>query len=60
IPLLGKFIARDKSAYAYLTGSTMDFYSAAELVACFEEAGFSKVGYKKFMMGTIGIHWGAK
>ncbi len=60
IPLLGKFIARDKSAYAYLTGSTMDFYSAAELVACFEEAGFKKVSHKKFMMGTISIHWGTK
>ncbi len=60
IPLLGKCIASDKAAYAYLTGSTMGFAAADELAAMFRKAGFSKVGYKKFMMGTIGIHWGSK
>jgi demethylmenaquinone methyltransferase/2-methoxy-6-polyprenyl-1,4-benzoquinol methylase len=60
IPLLGKLIARDENAYAYLTGSTMDFYSADELVLAFEQAGFCDVGYKKFMLGTIAVHWGKK
>ncbi len=60
IPLLGRLIARDKEAYAYLTGSTMDFYEAGDLAALFEQAGFSEVGYKKFMMGTIAVHWGIK
>ncbi|MCF8056051.1 MAG: bifunctional demethylmenaquinone methyltransferase/2-methoxy-6-polyprenyl-1,4-benzoquinol methylase UbiE [Desulfocapsa sp.] len=58
IPLLGRFIASDEAAYSYLTGSTMDFYKAKELAGIFQEAGFDQVGYKKFMMGTIGIHWG--
>ncbi|HID03874.1 MAG TPA: ubiquinone biosynthesis protein UbiE, partial [Desulfobacterales bacterium] len=26
----------------------------------FRQAGFTDVDYKKFMMGTIGIHWGKK
>ncbi len=60
IPVLGKLIARDENAYSYLTGSTMDFHTADELVVCFEQAGFKKVAYKKFMMGTIGVHWGEK
>lgn len=60
IPLLGKCIARDKSAYSYLTGSTMGFATADELAAIFKEAGFERVGYKKFMMGTIAVHWGQK
>jgi len=60
IPLLGRFIASDEAAYSYLTGSTMDFHGAEELAEIFREAGFSEVGYKKFMMGTIGIHWGRK
>ena len=60
IPLLGKMIARDEAAYSYLTGSTMDFHEAEELAALFREAGFHSVSYKKFMMGTIGIHWGTK
>ncbi len=60
IPLLGKLIARDENAYAYLTGSTMDFYSADELALAFQQAGFSAVGYQKFMLGTIAVHWGKK
>ncbi len=60
IPLLGKMIANDEAAYAYLTGSTMDFYTAEGLADAFVEAGFTKVGYKKFMLGTIGVHWGIK
>jgi demethylmenaquinone methyltransferase/2-methoxy-6-polyprenyl-1,4-benzoquinol methylase len=60
IPLLGKFIARDQSAYAYLTGSTMEFHDADTLARLFEEAGFDQVAYKKFMFGTIAVHWGTK
>lgn len=60
IPILGRLIARDESAYAYLTGSTMDFHSAEELADCFTQAGFTNVAYKKFMLGTIGVHWGQK
>lgn len=60
IPLLGRCIASDEAAYSYLTGSTMGFHKAEELADIFREAGFRDVDYKKFMMGTIGIHWGRK
>jgi demethylmenaquinone methyltransferase/2-methoxy-6-polyprenyl-1,4-benzoquinol methylase len=60
IPLLGKLIARDQSAYAYLTGSTMEFHDADTLARLFEEAGFNQVSFKKFMFGTIAVHWGTK
>ncbi len=60
IPLLGRFIASDEAAYSYLTGSTMGFHRAEELADIFKEAGFKQVAFKKFMMGTIGIHWGIK
>lgn len=60
IPLLGRLIARDQSAYAYLTGSTMDFHDADTLASLFKEAGFAQVSYKKFMFGTIAVHWGTK
>lgn len=60
IPILGKMIADDEAAYAYLTGSTMDFYSAQELAELFSAAGFKDVSFKKFMFGTIGVHWGSK
>ncbi len=60
IPFLGKLIADDENAYDYLTGSTMDFYTAEELAGIFRDAGFSGVGYKKFMFGTIAVHWAEK
>ena len=60
IPLLGMLIARDSDAYAYLTGSTMDFHEAEQLAELFRRAGFKKVGFKKFMFGTIAVHWGEK
>ncbi len=60
IPFLGRLIASDEAAYAYLTGSTMDFHSAKDLARIFTEAGFVEVDYKKFMMGTIAVHWGKK
>jgi len=60
IPFLGRFVARDEAAYAYLTGSTMNFYSAEALAAVFAEAGFEDVSYQRLMFGTIGIHWGRK
>ena len=60
IPVLGKMIADDEAAYAYLTGSTMDFYSATDLADLFVSAGFKDVQFKKFMFGTIGVHWGVK
>jgi demethylmenaquinone methyltransferase / 2-methoxy-6-polyprenyl-1,4-benzoquinol methylase len=60
IPVMGKLLADDVAAYAYLTGSTMDFYNAPALAEVFEGAGFTRVGYKKFMLGTIGVHWGEK
>lgn len=60
IPLMGKLIARDQFAYTYLTGSTMGFHDAATLADLFRQAGFRKVSFKKFMFGTIAVHWGIK
>ena len=60
IPIMGRLIAKDEAAYAYLTGSTMDFYNAEALAELFKGAGFKGVGFKKYMFGTIGVHWGEK
>jgi len=60
IPLMGRLVARDQAAYHYLTGSTMDFHQADVLAGLFGQAGFCDVGYRKFMFGTIAVHWGSK
>ncbi len=60
VPLLGRMLAKDAGAYAYLTESTLAFHSAGSLAGFFRQAGFMDVSYKKFMGGTIGVHWGKK
>jgi demethylmenaquinone methyltransferase/2-methoxy-6-polyprenyl-1,4-benzoquinol methylase len=60
VPIIGRILARDEAAYAYLTGSTMGFHEARELATLFEEAGFTQVSWQKFMFGTIAVHWGTK
>lgn len=60
IPFLGKFIAGDAEAYAYLSSSTEKFLTAENLAERFKKAGFDGVGYLRRMLGTVGIHWGRK
>jgi demethylmenaquinone methyltransferase/2-methoxy-6-polyprenyl-1,4-benzoquinol methylase len=60
IPLLGKWITGEASAYQYLPETTAKFLSADKLAVRFEEAGFHEVSYKLRMFGTISIHWGIK
>ena len=60
IPLLGAFISGHKSAYTYLPETTKSFKTADELKEIMTETGFEKNSYKKYMFGTIVIHWGEK
>jgi demethylmenaquinone methyltransferase/2-methoxy-6-polyprenyl-1,4-benzoquinol methylase len=60
IPLLGRLITGDSNAYRYLPESTLSFKSADELAKRFEDVGFADTDYRRFMMGTIAIHWAQK
>ncbi len=60
IPLLGSLVAGSKSAYTYLPETTKAFKSADELKEVMIKTGFERVSYKKYMFGTIAIHWGEK
>ncbi len=60
IPLLGSLIASSKAAYTYLPETTKNFKTADELKQMMIQAGFTDVSYKKYMFGTIAIHWGKK
>lgn len=60
IPLLGSLISGNKSAYTYLPETTKAFKTAEELKKTMIKTGFEKVSYKKYMFGTIAIHWGEK
>ena len=60
IPALGRLVAGDRDAYAYLPDSTEQFLSAEELAARMRLAGFHDAGFARRMLGTIAIHWGSK
>jgi demethylmenaquinone methyltransferase/2-methoxy-6-polyprenyl-1,4-benzoquinol methylase len=60
IPLLGTLLSGHSDAYTYLPDSTEQFLSGEELLAKMDAAGFRKTGFKRFMFGTMAIHWGEK
>lgn len=60
IPLLGRFVAGAPDAYQYLPNSTQAFKSADDLAALMREVGLVDVGFRKFMFGTMAVHWGRK
>ncbi|MFZ6031354.1 MAG: ubiquinone/menaquinone biosynthesis methyltransferase [Chloroflexota bacterium] len=60
IPLLGRLIAGDSSAYTYLPDSTEGFLAAETLAEHMRTAGFRDVRFVRRMFGTIAIHFGVK
>ncbi|MCC6803843.1 MAG: class I SAM-dependent methyltransferase [Anaerolineae bacterium] len=60
IPLLGRLISGNADAYQYLPESTQKFKTPDELAALMREAGFQNVDYRRFMFGTMAVHWGEK
>jgi hypothetical protein len=60
IPLLGRLIAGERPAYAYLSASTEGFTTPEELAAIMRDAGLVGVTYRRFMAGTIAVHVGTR
>jgi demethylmenaquinone methyltransferase/2-methoxy-6-polyprenyl-1,4-benzoquinol methylase len=60
IPLLGRLVAGDGRAYAYLAASTEGFKSPEELAAIMGEAGLVDVRHRTFRGGSIAVHTGTR
>ena len=62
VPLIGRLIggAAAGDAYRYLPESTKAFKTPEELKRLVELAGFCDVRYRRFMFGTMAVHWGIK
>jgi len=60
IPLLGRLVAGDRSAYAYLTSSTEAFKTPGELAGIMSQAGLRDIRHRLFMFGTIAVHAGTR
>jgi demethylmenaquinone methyltransferase / 2-methoxy-6-polyprenyl-1,4-benzoquinol methylase len=60
IPALGKLLTGVGEAYRYLPETTEGFLAAEELAARMALVGFKKTGFRRYMFGTVAIHWGEK
>ena len=60
VPLIGRLVARDRSAYTYLPQSVDRFYDAEELAGILRNSGLQQVDYTRLGFGTVCIHWGDK
>ncbi len=62
VPTLGRLVGGKAvgDAYRYLPESTQAFKTPEELEALVAAAGFSDVRFRRFMFGTMAVHWGVK
>lgn len=60
MPLLGRLVAGQAEAYAYLPSTTEKFLAPDALQQKFVRAGFQNVQYQRLMLGTIALHWAVK
>jgi len=58
VPLLGRVVTGDASAYAYLPASVEAFPRAEGLAAIMADAGLTRVRYRRFGFGAVAIHVG--
>ncbi len=62
IPTMGRIISgkQGADAYRYLPESTQSFKTPEELATLMNQAGIQNVQFKRFMFGTMAVHWGNK
>ena len=60
VPLIGRLVAGDRSAYSYLPKSVDYFYEATHLAEMLSALGLEKVQFKRLGFGTVAMHWGVK
>ena len=59
-PLMGRIVAGDQPAYAYLPGSVDVFVEAEDLAELLRNAGLIGVGYRRMGFGAVALHWGRR
>ena len=60
VPLVGRLVAGDHSAYSYLPRSVDLFLDADRLASILTGLGLDKVHYQRFGFGAVAVHWGIK
>ena len=60
VPVLGRLLARDYDAYAYLFPSMVAFPPADELCRMMESVGLREVSYRRLALGAVAMHVGTR
>jgi demethylmenaquinone methyltransferase/2-methoxy-6-polyprenyl-1,4-benzoquinol methylase len=60
VPWIGAALAGNHLAYQYLSNSVRSFDSPKAIGAAIEEAGFNRVGVKRFLRGAVCLHTAQK
>lgn len=60
LPLYGRLISKDKSAYSYLTKTIEAFPQGEQMVDILQQAGFSKASFKRLTFGICTMYFATK
>ena len=60
VPLIGRLVAGNSSAYTYLPRSVDYFPDADTLAGMLGDLGLIEVGYRRMGLGAVCLHWGIK
>ena len=60
MPVVGKLMSKDKSAYTYLPNTMAAVKQGEEMAAQFREAGFQDVGFEYLAFGMCCMYWGKR
>lgn len=60
LPVYGRLISRDQSAYSYLTKTIEAFPQGEQMMDIFRKAGFSKVMFKRLTFGICTVYFAEK
>ena len=60
LPLYGKMLSKDDSAYSYLTATIEAFPEGEEMMDIFKKAGFTKVSFKRLTFGICTMYFATK
>ena len=60
LPLYGRMISGDKTAYSYLTATIEAFPQGEVMVGILKKAGFAEASFKRFTLGICTMYFATK
>jgi demethylmenaquinone methyltransferase/2-methoxy-6-polyprenyl-1,4-benzoquinol methylase len=60
LPVYGRLISKDQSAYSYLTKTIEAFPQGEQMVEILQKAGFSEASFKRLTFGICTMYFATK